>query len=237
MVSERSKDGSINQGILRDLTDVYEQMVMDGRQILSGLTEGNRPTAKEFGDFIALYNSYLVRVRRLERDSAMEGSGVDQETGLRIPKAIKGDMKRELERLERHHTSFCQVMMRIDGFAGQLDQKEALGLAVENIKKTMRPFDDAYYMGNGHFLLSMKQTDLIGAEAGINRLRMFLDQDENNTHKMTLSFCIVEPVVGDEADQMIKNMQQDLNDNLNAKDAVLKFKEISDLERFIGTMN
>jgi PleD family two-component response regulator len=236
-VEKAKKTGDINDSVLRDITDAYEQMVMEGRAITKEVAKDEKPTAQEFCDFKDSFNSYLRLIRRLERDSAMEGSGVDEETGLRIAKAIKSDMKRELERLSRQGTAFCQVMLRIDRFAGQADQKIVLSLAVKNIKKTMRPFDDAYYLGNGHFLISMKQTETVGAEAGVNRLRMYLNKDEENIMKMTASFCIIEPVVGDDADSMIKNMQQDLNDNMNEKDAVLKFKEISDLERFVGTMN
>lgn len=232
------KTGDMNENVLRDITDFYEQMVMEGRAIIEKITSGDgKPTAKEFHNFKDSFNSYFHRLRGLERDSAMEGSGVDEETGLRIAKAIKADMKRELERLDRQGTAFCQIMLRIDRFAGQADQKLAIELAVRNIKKTMRPFDDAYYLGNGHFVISMKQTEIIGAEAGVNRLRMFLAEDKENLSKVTMSFCMIEPVVGDDADSMIKNMQQDLNDNMNSTDAVLKFKEISDLERFVGTMN
>lgn len=228
--------GGFNPSALRDLQAVYEQMTMDGRQILQTLSTGNKPNVKEFKDFRILYNSFLSRIRRLERDSAMEGSGVDEETGLRIPKAIEGDMKRELERLTRQGTSFCLTMFRVDGYDNLADKKAALALVVNNVKKCMRPFDDAYYMGHGHFVLNMKQTDIMGAEAGINRLRLYVEQDVDNIHKSTLSFCLVEPTVGDEAAEIILHMRQDLDENRNAKDAVLKFKEVSELERFLGTI-
>jgi GGDEF domain-containing protein len=236
-VENTEKSDDINPNVLRDITDAYEQMVMEGRAILRRVILLEKPDAKEFHTFKDSFNSYLRRIRRLEMDSAMEGSGIDEETGLRIAKAVKNDMKRELERLERHGTGFCQVMLRIDRFAGQIDQKLALKVSVQNIKKTMRPFDDAYYLGQGHFLISMKQTEIVGAEAGVNRLRLYLKEDEENVFQMTASFCMVEPVVGDDADTMVKNMRQDLNNNMNVRDAVLKFKEISDLERFVGTID
>lgn len=225
-----------NPLILRDLSDAHRQMMMEGRTIIDQLDRGEKPSADDFFQFADSYNNYATKMRRLEHDSAIEGAGVDQETGLRLHKMLDADMKRELERLERQGTSFCLTMFRIDGYEKIKDQDKSIAMAVAHIKKTMRPFDDAYYKGEGRFILSMKQTDIIGAEAGINRLRKRLDQDSDNIYRMTMTFCLVEPTVGDKADDLIEKMNFDLEENKDAQDTILKFKEISDLERYIGAM-
>ncbi len=235
-VEKASQKGEFNSGVLHDMTDTYDQMILESQKVLTALAEGTKPDVKVFSNFKDFFRTFLSRIRRLEKDSAMEGSGIDEETGLRAPKAIKNDLKREMERLSRQGTSFAMVLARVDGFDEQTDTTQALKLSVRMIEKSMRPFDDAYYMGKGHFLLSLKQADIMGAEAAINRMRMHLQEDEENKTKMTMSFSVLEPSVGDDPEAMVKHMQQDLNDNMYEKDAVLKFKEVSALERFIGGM-
>ncbi len=228
---------TVNFNVLKNLTETYEYMAMEGRAINKLLQDGDKPEQEVFESFKTRYENFFRQIRRLERESAIEESGFDEQTGLRSHKSIEGDMRRELERLERQGTTFCQAMARIDGFPGLSDQNKILSLVAASIKKTIRPFDDAYYLGEGHFLISMKQADIIGAEAGVNRIRLQLKQNDDNKEGATLSFCLMEPVVGDESDKILKNMKQDLSENEYECDLVIKFKEISELERFIGTMN
>jgi GGDEF domain-containing protein len=233
---ETESSEAISANVLKSMTETYEDMVMEGRAIVKILADGQKPELTQFEKFKDRYNKFFRQIRRLERDSAMEESGLDEQTGLRSSKSIEGDMKRELERLERQGTAFCQVMLRIDQFTQFDNHDEMLQLVVKTMRDTIRPFDDAYYLNQGHFLINMKQTDLIGAEAGINRIRIQLSQHKENTNPITLSFCVIEPVTGEEADKMLRNLRQDLDENAQAEDAVLKHKEISELERFVGNI-
>ncbi len=234
---ETEESEVITPATLRSLTDACEHMMMEGRAIVSALKAGDTINFETFDSFKGRYDTFFRQIRRVEHDSAMEESGVDEQTGLRSAKSIADDMKREMERLARQGTAFCQVMMRVDHFARYSDHDVVLDTVVNSIRNAIRPFDDAYYMGKGHFLISMKQTDIMGAEAGLNRIRLELSENPENKDNITVSSCLMEPSVGDEAAKVLKNLRQDLDENENVKDVILKFKEISELERFVGNIN
>lgn len=223
-----------NITVLRDISDSHQQMIMEGTAILEGLSMEQKPSEEAFKSFVDCFHLYSKRMRQYELGSALEGGGLDPETGLRLIKMLSDDMKRELERLERQGTQFCLAMTRIDEFEERGANPDFVALVTSHIKQTMRPFDDAYYAGDGYFVLSLKQTDLIGAEAGINRLSMNVRKDNDS---ITLTTCLVEPSVGDEADDLMKKMRQDLDDNKEARNVVLRFIEVSDIERYVSTLN
>lgn len=234
---ETEQSDSITPATLRGLTEAYEHMMMEGRAIFNALKEGDQIEFEIFDSFKGRYDAFFRQIRRVEHDSAMEESGLDEQTGLRSAKSLDDDMKREMERLNRQGTSFCQIMIRIDHFSRYCNHESVLSAVVNSVRNAIRPFDDAYYLGNGHFLVSMKQTDIIGAEAGLNRIRLELSESDENKDNITISACLMEPVVGDKSDKILKNMRQDLDENDNTKDVILKFKEISELERFVGNLN
>jgi len=233
-IEEDSTKQILNPLVIEDLTKSHDDMVQIGTGILDIVKTRKKPPRDSFEEFKHLYGAFISRIRRLEKDSAVAGSGIDEATGLRNPKTIEADLKKEMERLSRQGNPFSLVLTRIDRFAGQPDQNVALAISVSNIKRCMRSFDDAYYLGNGHFLLSLKHADIIGAQAAAGRLQQFLKEDENNEAKMTMSYCLAEPVPGDEIPELMKNMNDDLANNLNEQDVVLKFLEVSALERFVN---
>lgn len=235
-VKASNDEDSINPLVIEDISKSHDDMVRIGNDLLSVLKSEKKPAYESFVEFKNLYGAFLLRIRRLEKDSAIDGSGLDEETGLRTPKTIESDLKKEMGRLSRQGNPFSLVTTRIDSFAGQADQKHALSVAVTNIKRCMRSFDDAYYLGNGYFLLSLKHADLIGAQAAVSRLQQFLKDDDLNDPKMTMSYCMAEPVPGDEIPVLLSSMNQDLNDNMNEKDVSLKFLEVSALDRFVSNM-
>lgn len=232
-VEDDAVKNSLNAALLQNIEQLHGEMLTVAARIFQHIQSKTKPVHSDYVEFKNLYEGFLGRLRRLEKDNAQEGSGVDDITGLRHFSAIKNDTKKELERVARQGNPFSLVMARIDRFAGQPDQDKAVGMSVATIRECMRPFDDAYYIGNGLFLISLKQADIIGAEAAVGRLQQSLSQDEDNTGKMTMSYCMIEPTPGDEVETVLQNMQQDLSDHINDEDAVLKFIEISPLERFV----
>ena len=140
-----------------------------------------------------------------------------------------------MERLSRSGNPFVLSCVRVDGFAELADQETAFHIARDNIVKSMRPFDDVYYLGDGEFLLSLKHTDVVGGEVALVRIQRSLDIDESNTAKLSVSCCLSEPVSGDEVSTLIKNMKEDLKRHKDDKDVILKFLDISPLERFMST--
>lgn len=235
---ESTKDNEdFSQAVVDDLTKIHDDMLRAGVSVVESIKGKTRPAHQDFVDFKNLYTAFLSRIRRVEKDSALEGSGMDDTTGLRSAEVLQADLKKEMERLSRQGNPFSIVMARIDRFAGHDNQSGSLDLAVASIKDCMRSFDDAYYMGLGQFLISLKHADIIGAQAAVNRLQQSLKKNDDNTDKITMSYCMAEPIPGDGLDEMINNMKQDLNDHLNDRDAVLKFLEMSPLERFVNAMD
>lgn len=227
-----------NRAVVDDITKIHDDMLRTSVSVVDSLKDNKKPSHQDFLEFKNLYNAFLSRIRRVEKDSALEGSGMDEETGLRSADVLQSDLKKEMERLSRQGNPFSLVFTRIDQFAGQPDQTVALGLSVASIKECMRSFDDAYYLGLGQFLISLKHADIIGAQAAVNRLQQSLKKNPDNAAGgMTMSYCMAEPIPGDELEELISNMRQDLNEHLNDKDAVLKFMEMSPLERFVNAMD
>jgi len=222
--------------LLNDMIKAHDDMVRVGGALLNAIKDNKKPSKHDFAELKNLYNAFLMRLRRVEKDSAYEGSGVDPETGLRTAKVLYDDLKEEMDRLGRQGNPFSIVASRIDFFAGQKDQGQAIKMVVRNVKKCMRSFDDAYYLGQGEFVLALKHADKIGGKAAINRLQAFLKEDEENKNEITLSYSLMEPSVGDDAQELVKNMRQDLIDNMNEANIVLELTEMSALERYASKL-
>ncbi len=227
---------NINQFILHDMTKAHEDMTRIAALLMTRLNEGEKPLRHDFEDFKNLYNAFLMRLRRLEKDSAYEGSGIDPQTGLRSQNAFLDDMKEEMERLGRQGNPFCLVMANIDMWDDLKDQKKIIEVVTRSVKKCMRSFDDAYSLGQGEFILSLKHADKIGGKAAINRLQAYLEYDEDNKAGVTMSYCLFEPTIGDDISKMLGDMRQDLKNHTQNKNIVLELSEISALERYASKL-
>ncbi len=227
---------SLGSFILNDMNKVHEDLVRVGGMLVTALKDKKKPSRKDFEDFKNLYNAFLMRLRRVEKDSAQEGSGIDPDTGLRAAAVMQDDLKEEMERLGRHGNPFTLVICRIDFFAGHQDQEKSIQTVVKNIKQCMRSFDDAYYWGQGEFLLSLKHADKIGGQAAINRIQAAVIEDEDKAQEMTMSFCLCEPCVGDTISDLLTNMRQDLIDHMNEGNIILELTEVSALERYAAQL-
>lgn len=227
---------SLGSFILKDIAKVHEDMVRVAGLLMVTLKDKKKPSRKDFEDFKNLYNAFLMRLRRVEKDNAQEGSGIDPDTGLRAAAAIKSDMKEEMERLGRHGNPFALVICRIDRFAGQKDQDKAVKTVAGHVKTCMRSFDDAYYWGQGEFLLSLKHADKIGGKAAINRIQAALVEDEQKSVGMTMSYSLCEPTVGDTISDLLTNMREDLIEHMNEANIILELTEVSALERYASQL-
>jgi GGDEF domain-containing protein len=234
---EAESHGHVNKVSLKDIKSLHDEMMTLGADVIDSIRAERKPIYDEFLDFKNMYDAFLTRIRRLERDNAIEGSGIDEKTGLRNKHVLKNDIKREMDRLARQGNEFTLVMSRIDKFECLADTNHALLVAVSNIKQCIRTFDDAYYLDNGEFLLSLRHADTVGAQAAISRLQQYLRSDNANNRNLTLSFCLAEPVESDAVDDLIDNMRKDLANHKTDEDAVLQFVEQSPLNRFIESMD
>ena len=230
-VGKNQNSTEVNPNALKALSNAHYSMRVASERVIASLLEGQRPDYKTFVEFKDAYNLFLSQVHNQEDLKAGEESALD---GLRPLDDLQGDFDREMERLSRSGNPFVLSCVRIDGFSALTDQDTSFHLTKDNIVRSMRPFDDVYYLGDGEFLLSLKHTDVVGGEVALVRIQRSLDIDESNTMKLSVSCCLSEPVTGDEVSVLIKNMKDDLRRHKDDKDVILKFLDISPLERFMS---
>ena len=244
-----NKEKGIQPEIVEKLSAVHSDMfkVVDGL-VFNMKETREKPACKDFQNFLKHYEEFIFYIRRLEKDLLQDGSGFDKQTGLRSRNMLYADISRELERLERQGKSFCIAFMKLDNYehipmdSVHNEQKGYIKLIAGLIKLSIRSFDDAYYMGEDEFVLSLKQTDISGGVTALERLRKELEQQnikfqiESNNREvpLSLSCCIAEPVGGDDVDYLLSNLRSDLKKSKTDKtDTVLEYHELSPLERYV----
>jgi len=233
-ILEVTQDENYDEKSVSEISRVYNDMIDSGEDIKQELISKSKPSIEKFEEFQALYRGFINRLRGLEKGSLLTDTGICPETGFRSHEVIVSDQKKEMERLMRRGTTFSLVMVRIDDF-GDLKNAETLSIAVESIKLCMRTIDDVYYLGEGHFLLSLKQTDIIGAEAATERLQILIGEKSNGVD-ISFSYCVAEPVEDDEVEKLIKNMREDLDEHGKERNISLKFLEQSPLQQYLKTI-
>lgn len=234
---------------IRKISQMHDEMLVLGMRLHEeAYTKRHRPEIAEFDKFSTLYFSFINALRRLEKDSVMEDSGIDVLTGLRSKNAMHEDIERELERLARRGKPFCLALARIDWYediAAEHGREHARGFTksvAEHIKKSIRSFDDAYRLGTGEFLLCLKQADVTGGVAALERLKKSLLAGhlmitlKGKPMLLSMSCCIAEPVPGDDVDTLVKHLRQDLDTSEKEEGSVLQYHEMSDLQRYVQNM-
>lgn len=217
------------------LTDLYRDLRTASRALVAASAGGVRPAVGLMDGFIDLYDEFLSQLRRLERDSMLADSGIDAATGLRSRENMVFDLERELERRARRGRPFCLAFVRLDGHAALMAAQgkeaafEQIKQAAAAIRKMARSYDDAYRLDNGEFVLSLKHSDLTGGMRAVERLRLYLSEQDA---PFTMSYVVAEPVPGDDIRAMIVQSRKDLDANKEKPDVALRYKEVSPLARF-----
>lgn len=237
----------VEQEAIERLSSLQAEMKETALSLCAAASEGRgKPSVADFDKFTNLFYSFISNLRRLEKDSVLEDSGIDVLTGLRSKNAMHADIDKELERLARRGKPFCLSLARIDNYEkiaaehGREHAREFTKIVAGYIKKSVRSFDDAYRLGSGEFLLCLKQADVTGGIAALERLRRMLEAS-GTTYRLggqevllTMSCCIAEPVHDDKVDDLIDHLRADLNAvETSSGGAVLEYHEMSDLQRYI----
>lgn len=236
----------VEQEALQRLCDLQAELSQTALSLCEAAVQGRgKPDIADFDKFTNLFYSLIANLRRLEKDSVLEDSGIDVLTGLRSKNALHADIDKELERLARRGKPFCLSLARIDNYEdivsehGREHARRITKVVAGYIKKSIRSFDDAYRLGSGEFLLCLKQADVTGGIAALERLRSMLEAS-GTTYRLggrdvllTMSCCIAEPVHDDNVDDLIGHLRDDLGEVEKASGAVLEYHEMSDLQRYI----
>lgn len=204
-----------------------------------------KPSIKDYDQLSNLYYALLNNLRRVEFDAFLEDSGIDALTGLRSKHTMNADIEREIERLARRGKPFCLALAQIDHYEdiaaehGRTYAREITKTIAGLIKQSMRSFDDGYRLGSGEFILCLKQADVTGGVAALERLRKMLEAKDvrytlgGRERYLSMSCCIAAPFPGDDVDTLIENLRKDLVTTEKPANSLLEYHEMSDLQRYI----
>lgn len=192
--------------------------------------------------FAALHEHLIV----IEKLMVQEALGLDTLTGLHNQTFITSKFDKEMQLLARDGKPFSVALVQIDDFdkileamgrdpAGNFEKQVA-----ETIKQSLRSFDDAYRIGVGEFILTLKQARTAGGIRALERLKEALEEAQITLNKnitgrrhLSLSCRVTEPIAGDHIDDIIQNLRDDINMGEKHGDSIFEYHEMSPLERFV----
>ncbi len=205
----------------------------------------NASSAEEFSGFSEQFKELLAGVHGLCQAIILEQGGLDILTGLKNNAVIEADLSIEMERLSREGYPFCIGLARIDDFKNVDDgfkpeQADELVKTVAGfIQQSLRSYDDAYRVSRDHFMMCLKQSDMVGGQKALERLRDILEGAgevynlDGKDVLLSVSCCVAAPLPGDDLDDLIDNLYIDLDKQVKDRGSVLTYQELSPLERFM----
>jgi len=244
-ITKARETKNLEQAALDHIHKAYNDLYLAGDQLLFEAATDQKPGAALFDSFTSLFEIFSSQLGHLEKNYVMEGSGLDPVTGLRSKTVLQSDMERELERFSRQGTQFTLAIARIDDYEkilesyGREKTRDYIKLVAEKVQKSLRSFDDAYSYKPDTFVLSLKQSDINGGIRALERLRAELEAENiildigGEKVPLTMSCCIAEPMPGDEVEQLLANLDEDLNTAERRPDSVLQYQEMSPLQRYV----
>jgi len=225
---------------------IHEGMLAAARNFITKYASRDNPPLNEYNEFSRYYEEFIQFMRRLEFDHTVENSGFDELTGLRSAKLMFEDVSREMERRARRGNPFSIALVKINGYKAEWRQNES-GLSSMILKVSdqmidcLRSFDDAYYLGDEYFLVSLKHADKVGGQAALVRLNMGIASaripaPDDPTEEISISTVLCEPGEGDNLQDLLANMKKDIA-GVESKGAVLQYSELSPLQRYIHSID
>lgn len=195
------------------------------------------------------FEIFYATLRELERDCVREDHGLDYLTGLKSRAVLFDDIRKELEKISRKGQPFSMALVQIDRYSEIIEvmsdestlvnTREIAGL----VQDCVRSFDEAYRTGPGEFTLLLKQTDITGGLAALERLNNSLEklalqvEIPNGNIAITMSGCIAEPVSHDTPEDLMKNLRIDIKGKAGTKGretgTILEYNEMSPLQRYL----
>jgi diguanylate cyclase len=221
----------VDSNLIDRLVQTHQYLIESGQKLVASR---GTPDQKIFDFFIQCHEDFISRLVRLEIDSLLAASGIDQLTGFRTESVLIADLERELERRARRGNPFSICLTRIDGNYNADELVPLIAIATKAIQTCMRNFDDAYRLKANEFLVSLKHADTKGGIKFIERLN---EELKNLSASFTMSSCIAEPIPGDDLSEMVKNIRMDLDKiSLGGGGDVGQYEDVSPLQRFVKTM-
>lgn len=220
---------------------VYQDLAREAQKVIDH--EGALPV-EIYDSFSNQFDGYISQVRRLQQDLADTAGAVDTLTGLRTVSGLRNEIRREQDRFDRKGTSFSIASIEIDNLDALTQkhdrrQMDSIYASVAHlIARTVRSFDDAYYLGRGEYLIILKHVEFMDACSVMDRLRKEIDMTpvglpSGDRVELTASFGIAEAQQREQSDQVVEHAKQA---RLQAKGAggnrVAEYMEKSALEQY-----
>ncbi len=236
---EAEENQDIDSDVARRLSELHTELSTQADTLINETLKSQAvPEYKGFHKLMALFEEFSLQVRRLEKDHRSDGAGLDDLTGLRSKSMLEKDYAKEMERVARQGKPFSVALLKINNFDEiKKGADEAIALVSEMIKKSMRSFDDAYRVSSHEFVLSLKQSDMKGGIIALKRINTFLAEEEGANMPVfpEVISCIAEPAPGDNLDELIENLSDELKDYVRDDNmGILEYTEISPLQRFVN---
>lgn len=239
------KDGNISAEAAGQIRATHKGLVDAAKSFSARYDPSGKMPLKEYAELNAYYEEFVRGMRRFESDLAINHSGFDKQTGLRSMRFLQYDIAKEMERLARQGNPFSLALVKINRYRDAWRDKDEeftsmLRRISDEIKECLRAFDDAYYMGDEYYLLVLKQTDILGSQAAMNRLNQgvtaahILSPDDDGVD-VSISTVLSEPSVGDTLETLLDNMKKDLL-GIEARGTILQYNDMSPVQRYMHSL-
>lgn len=235
---------AIDRKVADHLAHVHEDLCQTARNMLNFCAAGTAPSLELYDAFENQFESFITQIRRLQADVSDSVVAVDPITGLRTVAGMRNDIKREQDRFDRKGTSFSIASVEIDNlaeFQGKYDRRNQdviYANIAQLIARTVRSFDDAYYLGKGEYLIVLKHVEFMDACSVMDRLRNEIENtpilmQNGEKLRVTCSFGIAEAMQRESADLSVENAKSALRmAREEGGNRVKEFRERSALENY-----
>ncbi len=210
----------------KDLLDkkIIAQLMMAHQKLQDSATffaDSLPPLLEQYDSMSAAMEAYIAQLHRLQQKIPDVGTEVDPVTGLRMPAGIYATLKAEQERFERKGTLFSVAAIAID-HVRELEAKydsNTQGFIyahlAQSLLKSLRAFDDAYYFGQGEYVIILKELDFLDACAAIDRLQRDVETfpallPNGEKARITASFGVAEAIRDESSEMVLEHARESL---------------------------
>jgi diguanylate cyclase (GGDEF)-like protein len=239
-----SEKGAIDRRITERLEQIYNELCHTAQNVLEGVAKGTPLTLSLYDRFENQFEGYVTQLRRLHEDVSDLAVAIDPVTGLRTASGMKGDLQREQNRFDRKGTAFSIAAVSVDKkehLQRNHDRKTIdviYGTLAQIIARTLRSFDDVYYMGSGEFVIVVKHIEFMDACAVMDRLRHDIETAQiylpsGDKAQVTASFGICEALQKETPETALESASAAMREaSAQGGNRVQEFIEMSALEQF-----
>ena len=240
--------GSLDEGHDVDFDDyaelksLSEEFIQEGERLLSSVNQ--RPLDVEpYKHFENLLSEITFTLESIQNG----GTGVVSSDSQSVSSAVKPlsldgkdrllvELDHEIEKVKRHAYLFCLILMQIKDYKGYSEEEynHAHALVTEVVHETLRPYDDAYLMDDGAFVLNLKYSDGPGGLNSFERIKEVLaDKQIGKDTDIKLVASLMAAEEYDTGQGLLDKLYEELNNIKDDQDVALKYEENSSVLNYL----